>query len=145
MTELTSNNKIIAQNFHSKKRFQDLCAINEGGEFGHINADIYPKELDIKPEYQGTHASFLNRDVIIVDGKFIYKLYGKRDSFPFLIVTMPYTVSNIPNNNLYSVFVGVTLALFIQLYISLIFSQEIVHWYQQYRGKEAKHKIVIHF
>lgn len=110
MTELTSYNKIIAQNFHSKKQFQDLCAINEGGEFGHINADIYPKELDIKLEYEGTHASFLNRDVIIVDGKFIYKLHGKRDSFPFLIVTMPYIVSNIPNNNFYSVFVGVTLA-----------------------------------
>ena len=70
-----------------------MCAINDGGEFGCTNAEIYPKELEIKLEHQGTYASFLNLDNIIVYGKLVYKLYDKRDSFPFFVRTphIPYT------------------------------------------------------
>ena len=40
------------------------------------------------------------------DGIFVYKLYDKRDAFPFSIVRMPYTSSNIPENIFYSAMVG---------------------------------------
>ena len=33
---------------------------------------------------------------------FVYKLFDKRDAFPFFIVHMAYTDSNIPNSVLYS-------------------------------------------
>ena len=59
MIELISINKIKARYFHSIKRFiDDLCAINDGGEFGRTNAEIYPKELKLKPEHQGTMHPF---------------------------------------------------------------------------------------
>ena len=60
MTEPISNNKIRVQQFHCTKRFKDdLGAMNDGGEFGITNAEIYPKELEHNPEHQVTHASFL--------------------------------------------------------------------------------------
>ena len=106
MTKLISNNKTKARHLHSTKRFtDDLCAINDGGKFGCTNSEIYSKELELKPENQGTNVSFLNLDINRVDGNFVYKLFDKKDSFPFFIVRRPYTNSNIPNNIIYSEFV----------------------------------------
>ena len=44
-----------------------------------------------------------------MDGKFVYKLYDKRDLFPFFIVRRPHADSDTPNNIFYSAFVGETL------------------------------------
>ena len=89
MKELFSNNKIKSRHFHSTKRFiNDFCTTNEGGEFGRTNPDIYPKELELKPEHQSTAALLLQVDINIVDG----------DSHPFFILRMPHIDSNILNN-----------------------------------------------
>ena len=40
----------------------------------------------------------------MVDGKFVYKLYDKKDPFPFFIMKMFYIYSNIPNNIFYAAF-----------------------------------------
>ena len=37
---------------------------------------------------------------------FVYKLFDKRDAFPFSIVRMPYVSSNIPESIFYSAMVG---------------------------------------
>ena len=96
-----------ARQFHGTTRFvDDLCALNDGGEFGRSYHNIYPEELELKVEHQGQHASFLNLDINIVDGRFVYKLYDKRDTFPFCIVRMPHIQSNIPSNIFYSALVG---------------------------------------
>ena len=96
-----------ARRFHSTKRFiDDLCAINDGGEFGKVYKDIYPQELELKVEHTGLHASFLNLDISISDGTFIFKLYDKRDAFPFHIIRMPHMSSNIPRSIFYSALVG---------------------------------------
>ena len=71
--------------------------MNDGGEFAKRHKDINPKELQLKVEHQGTHASFLDLDITIKDGIFVYKLYDKRDQFPFFIVRMPHMSSNIPS------------------------------------------------
>jgi len=107
MSSLILTNKMKARHFHSTKRFiDDLCAINDGGEFGRVFANIYPNELDLKTEHSGSQASFLNLDITIKEGKFIYKLYDKRDTFPFFIVRMPHIDSNIPYSIFYSALVG---------------------------------------
>ena len=107
ITSLISTDKVKARHFHSTNRFiDDLCAINDGGEFGRMFKDIYPEELDLKVEHSGNYASFLNLDINIVNGQFIYKLYDKRDAFPFFIVRMPYVNSNIPEKIFYSALVG---------------------------------------
>ena len=48
-----------------------------------------------------THATFLDLDITLKDGIFIYKLFDKRDAFPFFIVRIPNKGSNIPSTTLY--------------------------------------------
>ena len=107
MSNLISSDKAKARRFHSTKRFiDDLCALNDGGEFGRVYKDIYPSELKLKVEHSGSHASFLNLDITINEGLFVYKLFDKRDAFPFSIVRMPHISSNIPESIFYSAMVG---------------------------------------
>ena len=96
---LVSLGSTRAFNFHSTSRFiDDLCAINDGNEFSTCHGDIYPPELELKIEYQGSHATFLDLDITLKDGIFIYKIFDKRDKFPFFIVRMPHLSSNIPSS-----------------------------------------------
>ena len=107
MTQLIEEDKVKARHFHSTKRFiDDLCAINDGNLFQSVYENIYPDELELKVEHSGSHASFLNLDISIKDGIFIYKLFDKRDAFPFSIVRMPHKDSNMPESIFYSSFVG---------------------------------------
>ena len=107
ISSLISTDPVKARYFHSTKRFiDDLCAINDGYEFGKVYRDIYPVELELKVEHTGQHASFLNLDITMEENIFVYKLYDKRDAFPFTIVRMPEITSNIPQSIFYSAFVG---------------------------------------
>ena len=63
-------------------------------------------ELELKIKGQGDHASFLISDITIKEGAFIYKLFNKRDSFPFSTITMLLIEDNIPKNIFYSAFQG---------------------------------------
>ena len=45
----------------------NLCAINDDNEFLTSFKNICPKELDLKVEHQGHHASFLDLDIKIED------------------------------------------------------------------------------
>ena len=83
MSNLISSDKAKARRFHSTKRFiDDFCALSDGGEFGLVFKDIYPSEVKIKVDHSGSHASFLNLDITINEGLFVYKLFDKRDVFP---------------------------------------------------------------
>ena len=53
--------------------------------------------LQLKCEHTGSHANFLDLDITIVDGVFEYKLYDKRDDYPFFIIRMPDLRGNIPS------------------------------------------------
>ena len=79
--------------------------------------------MELKKEHHGTHATFLEIETNIVDGIFVYKLYDKRDSFPFSIVKMPYLSSNIPYNIFYNTILSEVLriARFSLLYNDFLF------------------------
>ena len=97
-----SVNKMRARKFiHATRFIDDECNLNDCGEFSRSYREIYPKELELKCEHQGTHATFLDIDITIVDGLFIYKLFDKRDDFPFSIVRMPDLTGNIPDHVFY--------------------------------------------
>ena len=107
MNKTIEAEKVLARHFPSTKRFiDDLVAINDGNKFQDVYRRIYPEELELKVEHSGNHASFLNLDITIKDGIFVYKLFDKRDAFPFSIVRMPHIDSNIPESIFYSSFVG---------------------------------------
>ena len=107
VTELVKSNntanKIIARKFHATHRFiDDLCALNDGGEFGRQHKNIYSREMELKKEHEGLHATFLDLETNVDNNIFVYKLFDKRDAFPFSIVRMPYLSSNIPYNIFYN-------------------------------------------
>ena len=60
----------------------------------------------MKVEHEVNSASFLNLDIRVEENQFVYKLYDKKDAFPFSIVRMPYLSSNIPKKIFYSALVG---------------------------------------
>ena len=102
MTALMSVDKMRARRFLYATRFiDDECNLNDGGEFGRSFKSIYPPELELKCEHQGTHATFLDLDISISNGIFVYKLFDKRDGFPFFIVRMPDLSGNIPSHVFY--------------------------------------------
>ena len=110
--KLASQKNIRSYKYHSMNRFiDDLLAINDGGEFGKSFKEIYPPELELKVEHQGPHATFLDLDISLLNHKFIYKLFDKRDAFSFFIVRMPHLSSNIPS----AVFYGSTLSEFLRI------------------------------
>ena len=98
ISKLIKDDKIKALKFKNASRFiDDECNLNDGGEFAKSFENIYPKELKLKCEHQGSHATFLDLDIEIKDGVFHYKLFDKRDNFNFFIVRMPDLSSNIPS------------------------------------------------
>ena len=84
----------------------DLCAINDGGEFRSSIFDIYPNELELKVEDQGHHATFFILGTTIKEGAFVCNLFDKRDSFIFSINRMSLIESNLPQKMFYSAIKG---------------------------------------
>ena len=88
--------------FKNSSRFiDDCCNINDHDTFSLYHTEIYPPELELKCEHKGNHVTFLELDITIEDGRFIYKLFDKRDKFPFPIVRMPDLGRNIPSHVFY--------------------------------------------
>ena len=105
MTKLLRSDVAKARCYHGTYRFiDDLCAINNNNVFSEAHHLIYPPELELKLEHQGDRATFLDLDISISENTFIYKLFDKRDAFPFTIVRMPYFTSNIPSFIFYGSF-----------------------------------------
>ena len=98
ITSLMRTDKRRARMFINACRFiDDECNINDLGEFSRSYHEIYPSELELKCEHQGSHATFLDLYIQIIDGIFVYKLFDKRDEFPFSIVRMPDLSGNLPS------------------------------------------------
>ena len=97
MMKLVRTDRYKCFKFKNAFRFlDDACTINDSDAFNESYQEIYPPELHLKCEHSGDHATFLELDITIVDGIFVYKLLDKRDAFPFFIVRMPDVSGNIP-------------------------------------------------
>ena len=62
--------------------------MNDSGKFDKPFLEIYPTELELKVEHNSSHATLLDLGISIDKGKFIYKMFGKRDTFNFHIFRM---------------------------------------------------------
>merc|ERR1712215_370826 len=100
MKNLIKSDDIRSRKFHECFRFiDDLICLNDGEEVRKSINEIYPDELELKCEHDGKdgYATFLDLDIQISDEKFVYKLFDKRDEFPFSVVRRPDKSSNIPS------------------------------------------------
>ena len=78
MSEPISYDQVKACYFHATKRFiDDLGTLNDGDVFSDVYKDIYPSELQLKVEQSGTHATFLNLDIMAKAGVFVSKLFNE--------------------------------------------------------------------
>ena len=104
MKELRKKDLKKAYKYNNISRFiDDLLALNDGGEFHNSHPEIYPKDLTLNKENENDdHATWYDLDITVVDGKFVTKLYDKRDSYHFNIVRLPYKNSNIPLSTFYA-------------------------------------------
>ena len=102
ITSLMATDKVRARKFkHASPFIDDECNLNDNGEFGESYHLIYPPELRLKCEHRGLHTTFLELDITVDEGLFVYKLFDKRDGFPFFIVRMPDLTGNIPSHIFY--------------------------------------------
>ena len=102
VTSLMKADPLRARRYMYATRFiDDQCNLNDHGQFKVSCESIYPSELQVKCEHEGLHATFLELDITVEEGLFIYKLFDKRDNFPFSIVRMPDLSGNIPNHVFY--------------------------------------------
>lgn len=102
VTELMKQDLVSARRYKYAFRFiDDECNLNDSGQFKNSCQNIYPPDLQVKCEHEGQHATFLELDISVKDGVFVYKLFDKRDEFPFFIVRMPDLSGNIPDHIFY--------------------------------------------
>ena len=61
VSNLIRTNKLRGRRFHSTFPFiDDHCALDDVGEFGKNVLEIYPTDLELKVEYNGSLATFLD-------------------------------------------------------------------------------------
>ena len=100
---LKKDNLQKARRFGNTFRFiDDLFTINDN-EFLRCFQEIYPPELELNLEHTGSEVSFLDLKITKEDnGQLSMKLFDKRDDFPFSIVRLPFSSSNMPTSMFYS-------------------------------------------
>ena len=76
MGKLIKEDIARTKKFHGTFRVIDeRCTFNDGREFQESYEVIYSKELVLKLEYSRSHATFLDLDISIGNGKISSKLY----------------------------------------------------------------------
>jgi hypothetical protein len=82
---------------HNHRYIDDMIVLNAHDAFDQVKDDIYPPELVLNKENSKPDtAHFLDMDITIQNGRFVIKLYDKRDDFPFQIVNFPFLDGNVP-------------------------------------------------
>ena len=107
MEKLAKENYGKAKKFNSTSRFiDDLTTLNNDGILVKEKEKIYPKELVLNKENVGNiHATFLDMEVKIEEGRFTTKTYDKREDYKFEIVNYPdLLTSNVPYRAAYGVY-----------------------------------------
>ena len=123
MSELVSNDKVKAPHLHATKPFiDDLDTFNDGSVFNDVYKDMYTPELQLKVEHSGTHSTFLNLDIMGKDGVFVYKLFNKRDTFPFLWFSCLTLIVTSPNQ----CFILLLLVNFLEQLVLLFYSKTLM-------------------
>ena len=89
-------------------RYQDdLFVVNDGGLFDSLYKNIYPREMILKrTNISPAVVNFLDSTVSIHQGKFVYKLYDKRNEFNFNVINYPFACGYIPKTPSHGIFIS---------------------------------------
>ena len=89
-------------------RYQDdLFVVNDGGPFDSLYKTIYPREMILKrTNISPVVVNLLDSTVSIHQGKFMYKLYEKRNEFNFNVINYPFACGNIPKIPSHGIFIS---------------------------------------
>ena len=101
MKNIKSNAKSAYYYNGCMRYIDDLCCLNDDGNFERTYKEIYPKELELKCENEGDQATFLDLNISVYAGHYTYSHFDKREKFPFKINRMPHMDSNIPKSIFY--------------------------------------------
>ena len=107
--QLKGNNKIKELRLlQSIYRYQDdLLVVNDNSLFDSIFQDIYPREMVLKKtNVSSAVVNFLDSTISVYQGKFLYKLYDKRDDFDFTVLNYPHACGNIPSAPTHGIFIS---------------------------------------
>lgn len=77
------------------------CNLNDSVQPSKFFHEIYLNDLQLKFEHHGLHTTFFDLDITVFDGIYKYKLYVKRDNYPFFIARVPHLKGNVPAYNFY--------------------------------------------
>jgi hypothetical protein len=103
---MKSGKKDIAKSLNNTFRYiDDITSVNDDGIFEKVYKEIYPRSLSLKKMNEtDQQANVLDISVNIQNGKFLCKVYDKRDEFPFVCNRFPSVDTNIAKNAIYNVF-----------------------------------------
>jgi hypothetical protein len=89
--------------FNTVRYIDDLNTLNDDLQFSNYISEIYPPELILNKENSSPlQATYLDLEITVDNNKYVYKLYDKRNAYPFSIVRFPFICSNIPKRMFYS-------------------------------------------
>ena len=109
INKLVAKNKVKeASQLKDLFRYQDdLIVFNDKGYFDKVYKEIYPSELVLKnTNTTARKSNYLDLTISIVNGKFRYQLYDKRQDFPFMVINYPFINGNVPRVPSYGVYLS---------------------------------------
>ena len=102
---------VRAKDFHlvhklkHNSRYIDDIAVPNLDNFLEIASRIYPKEIPLEQSSSNkVHDTFLDLDITVHEGNFLFKVFHKVDLFNFEVISFPFLESNIPRSICYNTF-----------------------------------------
>ena len=89
-------------------RYQDDCLVlNDCKQFVRYLNSIYPEEMVLEnTNVNRTESNYLDLNITLINGKFSYKSYDKREDYAFEVKKYPDLSGNIPSGPAYGVFIS---------------------------------------
>jgi hypothetical protein len=103
----TNSVEELAKLEHVYRYQDDLLSLNDSGLLESVLNEIYPPEMVInKTNISARKTNFLDLTISIYRGKFLVKLYDKRNDYNFDVINYPFLDGNIPKGQSYGIFIS---------------------------------------
>ena len=102
---ISKTNMILARKFSLCSRYIDDLFVGNFPSFKDHIYEIYPRALEIKPEFTNPReVAYLDLKIKVENDNLMFSIYDKRDDFNFEIVNFPFMDSCIPKKSALGVY-----------------------------------------